>query len=379
MSKGDPTKNKDTVVSSLSPPDGELGTKGTTSKRHVRLIVQPKAVELGQELERISRQYMDEEEYRKKMIPNIGKSVNFKWEAILTNRWDQNMDEEEYRNKMIPNISRSVNFKYEARLTNRWNPKKTNGDKVSEQTENGKTQGKTVNRCPSRIEDILMAIQPITGRMRPDAEGGIIVKLNGDLEQMTIDIYTTERRDQVTEGQLMDRIKSEHEENRFNSEENIKSRIGTKMEQFSNIFYVLDAEPFKISVPIMGEIMTWLKKEIQTTRTQTEGGKNILRAEETEIQELVEFIRNQMVGTGTSEWWKYTQSTGGEPTTITLKAWYRRLAILMALEAIGNQQEPRPVEVRVQLEGSQLKAEVYQCYERTRVQGTKVMVNIHME
>ena len=162
MSKGDPTKNKDTVVSSLSPPDGELGTKGTTSKRHVRLIVQPKAVELGQELERISRQYTDEEEYRKKMIPNIRKTVNFKWEAILTNRWDQKMDEEEYRNQMIPNISRSVNFKHEDRLANRWNPKKTNGDKVSEQMENGKTQGKTVNRCPSRIEDILMAIQPIS-------------------------------------------------------------------------------------------------------------------------------------------------------------------------------------------------------------------------
>ena len=151
------------------------------------------------------------------------------------------------------------------------------------------------------------------------------------------------------------------------------------MEQFSNIFYVLDAEPFKISVPIMGEIMTWLKKEIQTTRTQTEGGKNILRAEETEIQELVEFTKNQMLGTGTNEWWKYTLPTGGEPTIITLKAGYRRLVILMALEAIGNQQESRPVEVRVKLEGSQLKDEVYQCYERTWVQGTKVMVNIHME
>ena len=203
--------------------------------------------------------------------------------------------------------------------------------------------------------------------------------LDGNLEQMTVDIYTAEKRSPVKERQLMYQIKSEYEESRSKNERNVQSRVEAKMGQFADIDYVVNTELFRVNAPITGEVMTWLQKEIQTTRTQIEKGKDILRAKETEIQELVEFTKNQMLTTGTSTWWKYTQSTKGEPTIKKLKAWYRRLAILMALEAIGNQHEPRPVEVRVQLEGSQLKAEVYQCYERTRVQGTKVMVNIHME
>ena len=117
-------------------------------------------------------------------------------------------------------------------MTNRGNQKQQNANKEREQTENGKTQGKTANRCPNRIADILVAIQPIIGRMRPDAEGAITVRLNGDLEQMTIDIYTTEPRSPAAESQLMNQIKSEHEESRLKRKKNVQSKVGAKMEQF---------------------------------------------------------------------------------------------------------------------------------------------------
>ena len=64
-------------------------------------------------------------------------------------------------------------------------------------------------------------------------------------------------------------------------------RLERKWNNFDT-WYLSNAEPFRVNAPIMGEIITRLQEEIQTTQTQIGGGRDITRAEETEIQELVE-------------------------------------------------------------------------------------------
>jgi len=253
---------------------------------------------------------------------------------------------------------------------------------------------------PNRIAEILMAIQPVTDNIISnwkdrDAKGTIVVVISGRLTQVICDIYTNTGNDSESAAIQMDRIKSDK----------IMGYVRTDKQSKTFIYkpnhppYKVDGEvdPIIIDASMTEEIRGCIKVEIKAVKDQifkvaSEVTEEEIKAvkdqifkvasevTEEEISELVRLMTILMWATGPSEWWEPAMlqhhRMGNQEKQLVIC--YRRLIMLRAIEVLGDQYSPKPIEVRVRIKSEEIEDYVYQCYENSQMERAEIMVNIHM-
>jgi hypothetical protein len=144
--------------------------------------------------------------------------------------------------------------------------------------------------------------------------------------------------------------------------------------------YKVDGEvdPIIIDASMTEEIRGCIKVEIKAVKDQI--FKVASEVTEEEISELVRLMTILMWATGPSEWWEPAMlqhhRMGNQEKQLVIC--YRRLIMLRAIEVLGDQYSPKPIEVRVRIKSEEIEDYVYQCYENSQMERAEIMVNIHM-
>jgi hypothetical protein len=139
-----------------------------------------------------------------------------------------------------------------------------------------------------------------------------------------------------------------------------------------------EVRPIVIDASMTEEIRGCIKVEIKAVEDQIL--KVASEVTEEEISELVRLMTILMWATGPSEWWEPAMlqhhRMGNKEKQLVIC--YRRLIMLRAIEVLGDQYSPKPIEVRVRIKSEEIEDYVYQCYENSQMERAEIMVNIHM-